>query len=242
MIYIATDPGIEGAIALMEYTSMSGHRCLQCFDLPVFDRVVVKSVPIPLSTYYESHQNDHSSLEAFKKYLKKKRIRIVTVVDYLKLNEMFEEVKGFNPECLFLEYLWARPNDSAMTAFSMGGGFDAIQSQAYSHGLGDKLYLVPPSTWKQWKPYQRFSLWGSGKSGKQIAIDTFQEIFPDSWEERLCPLRKGSTTRRNKPRDGRADAALIGLYGACELMDLPLPIALAKPRSLVNAAGICELF
>ena len=216
--YAGIDPGLSGAIALMSHSHRTGHKVHECLDMPVMkeqltDRGKVRKEP-----------------------------------DFDEMIELFFKLKRFNPGFVMLERVWGQIDDSAQTAFSLGGSFKLLRGLLHTQGFAhaeagrEAYYLTAPAQWKRWKPYQKWGLWGAGDDSKAIAIDMFNGIFPGDNTELLCPLRKGSTTRRNKPADGRADAALIGLFGACELMGLPLPKTLEPERALVGADGRCNLF
>lgn len=215
--YVGIDPGNKGAIALLEHEN-SIHKIVKCLDMPIMQEQV------------------------------KKGCKVRTEPDFDEMLIIFDEILKFAPDVVFLEQLWAQL-DSAMTAFSLGGSYKMLRALLHAHGfcfgsdVKTRHYnLIAPAQWKRWKPYQKWGLWGAGCDSKAIAIDMFNGIFPGDNTELLCPLRKGSTTRRNKPADGRADAALIGLFGACELMGLPLPKTLEHELALVGADGRCNLF
>lgn len=226
MKYAAIDPGNNGAAVLMEYSEVLGHRCVKALDMPTM-------------------------LEQLSKGGATKR-----KPDFEQLLALFYEISEFQPKFVILERQWARAGDSAQTAFTLGGWYELLRVLLHTHGYAhnpinhsgyyhqrnDESYtLITPNKWKQWQPYKQYGLYGSGDDSKRIAIEMFKDIFPGDYaDHRLQVLYKNSSTRWRLPFDGRADAALMGLYGACELFGLPLPLAL-EPE-LITAQGKCVLF
>ena len=194
------------------------HQIVECFDMPIIREQV------------------------------KQGCKVRTEPDFDEMLVIFDEILKFAPDAVFLEQLWAQL-DSAMTAFSLGGSYKMLRALLHAHGFcfgadeGKQYYdLVAPAQWKRWKPYQKYGLWGSGEDSKAISIDMVEDLFGELAKNQLRPLRKGSDTRRNKPRDGRSDAILIGIYGACELIGVSIPDALKPMKELVSASGKCVLF
>lgn len=216
--YAGIDPGLSGAIALMSYSPRTGHKVHECLDMPVMKEQLTDGGKVRKEP------------------------------DFDDMIALFFTLKAFKPKFVMLERVWGQVEDSAQTAFSLGGSFKLLRGLLHTQGFAHaepgraSYYLTAPAQWKRWEPYQKWGLWGAGCDGKAIGIDMFNAIFPGDNTELLCPLRKNSKTSRNKPADGRADAALIALYGACDLMGLPLPRALEPMRELVGADGRCNLF
>jgi hypothetical protein len=211
--YIGIDPGNKGAIAFMECFN-GVHRAIKFRDMPTIKEQV------------------------------KAGCKVRTEPDFDEMIEIFQEVSEFNPEFVILEQVWGMCHDSAMTAFALGGWYKMIRTLFHCNGyaLNSNYFLVSPAQWKQWKLFQRFSFWGAGKDSKLIAVEIFDEAFPDDRLE-IRPFYKRTKKCRRDPMDGRADAALIALYGACEFMKLPSPATL-KPLASAGlvVSGKCVLF
>jgi hypothetical protein len=165
--------------------------------------------------------------------------KVRTEPDFDELLNIFEEIAEFNPDFVILEQVWAQL-DSAMTAFALGGWYKTLRTLLHCNRLHYRL--VAPAQWKQWKLFQRFSFWGAGDDAKLVAVEIYDEAFPHD-QLAIRPFYKNSIKRRRNAMDGRADAALLGLYGACELMKLPSPATL-KPLATAGlvVSGKCVLF
>ncbi len=190
--YAGIDPGNNGGIALMNF-ARGKHRIVEAFSMPIFREQL------------------------------KDKCKIRTEPDFDELIALFGELKKYQPAIVSLEQLWAQL-ESAQTAFSLGGSYKLLRGLLHTHGfacwntrvVGDKepyYILIPPGQWKRSPLYRKWGLWGAGDSSKDISIDIVRGLFPEDFEATIRPLRKGSKTRRNKPHDGRSDAALIGRFG-----------------------------
>lgn len=194
------------------------HRIVKCLDMPIMREQV------------------------------KEGCKVRTEPDFDEMLVIFDEILSFAPDVVFLEQLWAQL-DSAMTAFSLGGSYKMLRALLHAHGFcfganEERAHyeLIAPAQWKRWQPYQKYGLWGSGEFSKSISIEMVEDMFGEESRNQLRPLRKGSDTRRNKARDGRSDAVLIGVYGACQLKGLRPPAPLERSSLLVSSRGKCLLF
>jgi hypothetical protein len=136
--------------------------------------------------------------------------KVRTEPDFDELIQVFDRIAAFEPDLVALEQLWAMAGDSAQTCFSLGGSYKALRMALHTHRL--PYQLIAPGAWKRSDEYKPYKLWGAGDEGKEIAIDIVRTLYPQDFTRCICPLRKGSTTRRNKPHDGRADAVLIARF------------------------------
>lgn len=193
MKYIGIDPGQTGAVTFHESIG-SQHRIVDALNLPTMMEQV------------------------------KGGCKIRKEPDFDEMLMICDRIRAFDPELIVLEQVWPMFKDSAMTAGGLMKWYGilryAIHSMGYElHKQGQSVHenrqyiLTPPGQWKRFKGYERWQLWGAGDDAKYVAIEMVRDIFPDDFESQIRPLRKGSSTRRNSPCHGRADAALIGLWG-----------------------------
>lgn len=96
-------------------------------------------------------------------------------------------------QLVVIEQSWPRPENGSRSAFSMGTSYGIVLGVAAA--LGIPVETVAPQTWKR-----SFRLLGTDKGGSRgKALD-------------LCPHL--AFDLRRKKDHGRAEAVLIGLYGA----------------------------
>ena len=111
-----------------------------------------------------------------------------------------------------LEQAWPRPNDSAQGGFKVGDGYGAIRGVLAAVGV--PYTIVSPQKWKR----------VLGITGdKDEARARASQLLP-----------QGADQWRLKKHDGRAEAALLALYGVRELGALA-PVA-HDPRVAREAA------
>jgi len=121
------------------------------------------------------------------------RARQTTVLDP---HAIFSLMSGWyemaNSEIFYIgEKVWARPDEGRSSVSKLMEGFGLVQGMAY--GLQMKVVLVAPQTWKA----------AMGVTAdKNTSLAKAREVFPD-----MQPYF------RRKMDDGRAEAALIGLWG-----------------------------
>lgn len=214
--FIAIDPGNNGAVVFFTYEESD-----RVFDF-------VEAIDMPTV-----------------KIQVRKGNKIRSEPDFDQLCIIAEKIKSFGADDIFLEQQWARAGDSAMTGFTLGGWYYLLRLALHedSRSLHNGYELISPTGWKRWKPYAKYGLWGAGDDAKEIAIEMFSDIFPDHYENYfLQPLYKNSKNRRCKPRDGRADASLLGLHAACLFHDLQPPQALQLSSRYVSTDNKCTLF
>lgn len=99
------------------------------------------------------------------------------------------------PDHVFLEQVGSRPGEGAVGAFSFGRGFGQIEGVLA--GVKTPFTLVRPDRWKK-------TLGVSADKGQARAMAC--RLFPDM-----------ATKFARVKDDGRAEAALIGLYGVQQL-------------------------
>ena len=95
-----------------------------------------------------------------------------------------------------LEKVSAMPNQGVTGVFRFGEGYGALRMAIVGHGWEDRY--VPPATWKK-----HFGISKVKSSSRQLAM----QRFPDNRDQ---------FTRVKD--DGRAEAALIALYGLEKLL------------------------
>lgn len=101
------------------------------------------------------------------------------------------------PAYVFCEQLQSMPGISRQACFSMGRSEGVLLGILHAARMAHEL--VRPQQW------QRVMLAGVGGTGKGRSLAKAAALYPN------LPLVDGG--RRRKPRDGRADAALIATYG-----------------------------
>lgn len=144
---------------------------------------------------------------------KKRRARIdaVELMNYLHL------LKGMGAQVALIEQVGGRPRQSASAAFTFGYGFGLLYMGCINVGL--PIETVPPMTWKR--------LMRCPKEGEGIARRA-DELFPS-----YRPLFRGP---RGGVMDGRAEAAILALFGA-QHMSLQLK-ADVEARIAYQLAGL----
>ena len=111
-------------------------------------------------------------------------------IDMPYLYEMLEPPEGTKITAV-VEYVAARPGQGAASTFRFGQGYGAIQMALAAHKI--PVQYVTPAKWKK-----HFGL----SRDKGVSRGLAQQRFPENSE----------SFRRVKD-DGRAEAALIALYG-----------------------------
>lgn len=96
---------------------------------------------------------------------------------------------------VFLEHVWARGGEGQPASFSFGEGYGVIKGVIAAVAV--PLTLVAPNKWKRAMGVL------DGKSGARARASQLLPAAADQW--------------RLVKHDGRAEAALIALYGAREL-------------------------
>ncbi len=94
-------------------------------------------------------------------------------------------------EHAFIEQAWPRPTDGAMASFKFGAGYGQVLGVLAARGC--EITKVSPQAWKRDLRV--------GK-GKDAARERASELIPSG--RKFWPLKK---------HDGRADSALIALWG-----------------------------
>lgn len=117
------------------------------------------------------------------------------------------------PDALFLEEVGVQPGEGAVGAFSFGRGVGRIEGCAA--GAMVSLWPIKPQEWKS-----RMNV----PKDKVQAVTRAVQLFPSA-----ASAFKGP---RGGMKDGRAEAALIALFGCIKLGCTP-----SKPLSLVEFPG-----
>lgn len=118
------------------------------------------------------------------KYKKTKR-----ALDIVRLRDLLIGITP--PGTVYLEFVAARPGQGVTSMFNFGSQYGALQALVLSQFWD--LHLVTPQKWKK--------AMGLIKQPKEAALATAKECL-------------GTTYFERKKDVGRADAALIALYGA----------------------------
>lgn len=113
-------------------------------------------------------------------------------LDFLALAKLLRPEPGYSRHIAILERVSARPNDGAVQAFSFGQGYGALRMGIIGHGY-EHHYVTPVS----WKKHFRLS------KDKGVSRSYAAARFP-GYAEKFSRVKD----------DGRAEAALIALYGA----------------------------
>ncbi len=98
---------------------------------------------------------------------------------------------------VYIEKVGSRPGQGVVSTFNFGVGYGIVKAAVAIHCL--PMTLIPPATWK---PRMRIKSGGTKTQKKDRAMARASELLPfckDMW-----PLKK---------HDGRAEAALIAVYG-----------------------------
>lgn len=120
-------------------------------------------------------------------------------LDFLALASVLQPALG-RRNIAVLERVSAMPRDGVAGAFNFGQGYGALRMAIIGHGYEDRY--VTPATWKK-----HFRL----SSDKGVSRTYASSRFP----------RFANLFTRVKD-DGRAEAALIALYGAEVLLNKPI--------------------
>lgn len=113
-------------------------------------------------------------------------------IDLRALAFLLSPISGFDRLIGVIERVSSRPNDSGPGAFTFGQGYGALRMGVIGHGYED--HYVTPAVWK--KHFKLNQDKGVSRSYAQTRFPRFANLF----------------TRVKD--DGRAEAALIALYGA----------------------------
>jgi crossover junction endodeoxyribonuclease RuvC len=97
----------------------------------------------------------------------------------------------------YVEKVASRPGQGVVSTFNFGVGFGIVLAAVAIRQIA--MTLVPPATWK---PRLKIRSGGTKTQKKHKAMERASELLPHC--ETLWPLKK---------HDGRAEAALIALYG-----------------------------
>lgn len=161
MIVIGIDPGISGALAVVD-----GERhLLGVWDTPATDA-------------------------GRRQYLDREMVSLLLEASQLgACRGVFVEAQG------------PRPKQGCKASYGTGLGFGLWRGIIAATGL--PLYVVSPQTW------QRSAYSGVTGEGKERSFIAAQRLFPD------IELTKPKS--RKLTLDGRADAALIAVYGLTNL-------------------------
>lgn len=126
--------------------------------------------------------------------------RIKTRVDGLALARLLAHLR---PDIAFVEQVGTHSGEGPMGAFSFGRSLGALEGGLGAIGL--QATEVSPQTWKRRVGVRK----GPGGDTKGPALEKVRRLWPEC--EHLF---------RRKKDNGRADAALIALYGYETVLDL----------------------
>lgn len=118
------------------------------------------------------------------------KIGTKTVVDHAALAGFFDMVAG-QPITVFIEQVGTRPGEGAVGAFDFGRTYGMLIGLAAAHFM--PIEFVTPAKWKAAMAV---------KGDKDVSRQRASQLMPRN--AHLWPLKK---------HDGRAEAALIALYG-----------------------------
>ncbi len=110
--------------------------------------------------------------------------------------ELARMIRINQPDFAVLESVHSMPRDGGASAFSFGRNYGDVRGVIGA--LGVRLYFVTPQKWKK-----HFSLTSDKEQSRLRAIRMFPAV---------------AESFKLKKHDGRAEAALIALYGA-EVLD-----------------------
>jgi len=100
-----------------------------------------------------------------------------------------------------MERLRAIPNQSSMTAFSMGGGTMLFKTLFTVHKIS--FIEIEPRSWQQ-KIFKNLGIQYNKDTTKKASIQAARQLWPS---ERFL-----ATPRSRVPSDGMTDASCIALY------------------------------
>jgi hypothetical protein len=154
MKYLGIDPGVRGALVVVEITDGVAPQLMVAIDIPVV------------------------GLGA------KERVDVLAIRDW---------IAAYQPQAAFIERAQAMPKQGASSGFKYGRAVGAIEAAIALCGI--PLTIVEPAPWKRFH----------GLRGREKELSRLRAL-------QLFPCANGLLARK---RDhGRAEAALIGLYGA----------------------------
>lgn len=119
-------------------------------------------------------------------------------------------VNRLGVEAAFVEDVWARPNEGPVGAFSFGRGVGRLEGVLDS--LRIRRWSIKPQDWKSKLKVS---------ASKELAVRRAQELFPEA-----ASVFIGS---RGGLKHGRAESALLALYGCLRLSETP-----TKPLTLIQ--------
>lgn len=160
MIIIGIDPGLHGAIAVLQDGSLRIH------DIPTLDIGVGRTAG----------------------GVKKAKL----VIDEVALANLFDDIAKIGPTAVWMEQVGVRPGEGAVGAFSFGRTYGLLRGMAAAHFM--PTHDVTPQVWKKAMGVR------GDKDQSRLRASALRPL-----DARLWPLKK---------HDGRAEAALIALYGA----------------------------
>lgn len=114
------------------------------------------------------------------------------VIDEIALANLIDEIAGSGPATIWLEQVGVRPGEGAVGAFSFGRTYGLLRGMAAAHFL--PIRDVTPQVWKKAMGVK------GDKDQSRLRASALRPADAHLW-----PLKK---------HDGRAEAALIALYGA----------------------------
>lgn len=109
-----------------------------------------------------------------------------------------ETVRSWGPDVAWIERVHAMPKQGVSSSFSFGMHYGLVRGVLAAAGV--PIHLVTPQEWKR-----NFRL-GPSKTSARV---TAAQLFPSN----------AGLFRRNKD-DGRAEAALLALFGAQQLKEI----------------------
>lgn len=104
---------------------------------------------------------------------------------------LFKILDNYRPDRAFIEDVWSLPSDGHVGAFSFGDAYGTIKGAIGAYGVGFSRVL--PNVWKKNLKVP---------ADKVLSRARAQELFPDN----------NGVFRRVRD-DGRAESAMIALYG-----------------------------
>jgi len=168
MLIVGCDPGLKGAIALLDGTAV-----IDVVDMPIHENAVKGKLVV----------TDSGDID--------RREKIVRHVDIAGVAEILRLWRLLGAEIMWTELVGSRPEDGTASAFKFGKSAGAVVGAGFGAGL--TVREVAPATWKR-----RMNL----TFDKKTSLEMARSLFPASLDR--FKLQK---------HDGRAEAALIGVYG-----------------------------
>lgn len=121
-----------------------------------------------------------------------------TRVDPVQVATLFDQFRLMGATTCVMEAVGGRPRQSAHNAFTFGWGAGLIYMACVNARI--PIESVPPSVWKRML---------RAPKEKKASVARADELFPDS--RHLFRGKKGGLL------DGRAEAAMLALYGAIHI-------------------------